>query len=176
MKKIHARELVFLALLISLNIVLSRIASIKIAIGGIESIRIGFGALPVILAGIMFGPTAGGIVGAVGDIIGYYINPLGPYMPHFTMTAALTGIIPPLILKPVKAPIPSLWQLMIAIGVGQFISSVVLVPYFLQLLFKIPIVTTLPPKVIGELINVPIYALFTQILLKRINMVYFKAH
>ncbi|WP_434579242.1 folate family ECF transporter S component [Thermoanaerobacterium thermosaccharolyticum] len=174
-EKIHTRELVFLASLISLNIVLSRIASIKIAIGSIESIRIGFGALPVILSGIMFGPIAGGIVGSIGDIVGYYINPLGPYMPHFTLTAALTGIIPPLILKPIKAPIPSLWQLLIAIGVGQFISSVILVSYFLQILFKIPIVTTLPSKVIGEVINVPIYALFTQMLLKKINMIYFKA-
>ncbi len=63
-------------MLISLNIDLRRIASIRIAIGGIEGIRIGFGALPVILAGIMFGPTAGGIVGAAGDMVGYYINPL----------------------------------------------------------------------------------------------------
>ncbi|SNX53029.1 folate family ECF transporter S component [Thermoanaerobacterium sp. RBIITD] len=177
MKKIHTRELVFLALLVSLNIVLTRIASIKIAIGGIESIRIGFGGFPVILAGIMFGPIAGGIVGAVGDIIGYYINPLGPYMPHFTLTAALTGIIPALILKPIKASKPSLWQLMIAIGVGQFISSVILVPYFLQLLFKIPMIATLPPKVVGEVIHVPVYALFTQILLKRTNTaIHFKTH
>ncbi|HHV75312.1 MAG TPA: folate family ECF transporter S component [Thermoanaerobacterium sp.] len=176
MKKMNTRKLVFLALLISLNIVLSRIASIRIAVGGIEGIRIGFGALPVILAGIMFGSTAGGIVGAVGDIVGYYINPLGPYMPHFTLAAALTGIIPALVLKPIKAPIPSIWQLLIAIGVGQLISSVILVPYFLLLLFKMPLVTTLPPKVVGEIINVPIYSLFTQVLLKRINMAYFKIH
>ncbi|AIS53285.1 hypothetical protein TKV_c21530 [Thermoanaerobacter kivui] len=137
MKKFSTRELVFLALLVSLNIVLTRIASIRIAIGGIEGIRIGFGAFPVILAGIMFGPLAGGIVGAVGDMIGYFINPIGPYMPHFTITSALVGIIPPLILKPVKNPISSLWQLIIAIGIGQLISSVILVPYFIQLLFKV---------------------------------------
>jgi ECF transporter S component (folate family) len=169
MKKNDTRELVFLSLLVSLNIVLTRIASIHIPICGVEGIRIGFGAFPVILAGIMFGPTAGGIVGALGDTIGYYINPMGPYMPHFTLAAALTGIIPALILKPIKRPIPSLWQIIMAIGIGQFISSVILVPYFLQMLFKIPMATTLPARIIGQAIHVPVYSILVQILLKKLQ-------
>lgn len=171
MRKIATRELVFMALLISLNIVLTRIASIRISMGGVEGIRIGFGGFPVILGGIMFGPVAGGIVGAMGDVLGYYINPMGPYMPHFTLTAALTGMIPALVLGPVKRQVPNFWQLLLAIGIGQTISSVILVPYFLQLLFKIPMVATLPAKILGQAIHVPVYALFAEVLLKRINMV-----
>lgn len=170
-RKIATRELVFMALLISLNIVLTRIASIRISMGGVEGIRIGFGGFPVILGGIMFGPVAGGIVGAMGDVLGYYINPMGPYMPHFTLTAALTGMIPALVLGPVKRQVPNFWQLLLAIGIGQTISSVILVPYFLQLLFKIPMVATLPAKILGQAIHVPVYALFAEVLLKRINMV-----
>ncbi|AYO30019.1 MAG: hypothetical protein PWR06_2797 [Thermoanaerobacteraceae bacterium] len=171
MRRITTRELVFMALLISLNIVLTRVASIRLSIGGVEGIRIGFGGFPVILAGIMLGPAAGGIVGAVGDIVGYYINPMGPYMPHFTLTAALTGIIPAMILAPVKKSIPSFWQLLLAISIGQIITSIILVPYFLQTLFKIPMSVTLPGRIIGQAIHVPVYALFTEVLLKRINMV-----
>ncbi|HHW56125.1 MAG TPA: folate family ECF transporter S component [Clostridia bacterium] len=170
MKKFNTRELVFLALLVSLNIVLTRIASIRISIGGIEGIRIGFGAFPIILGGIMFGPTAGGIVGTLGDIVGYFINPMGPYMPHFTFTAALIGIIPPIILKPIKTLIPSFWQLVIAIGIGQLVSSVILVPYFIQLLFHLSMKVTLPPRIITQIIQVPLYALFTRIILDKLHL------
>jgi len=171
MKRIGTRELVFMALLVSLNIILTRVASIRLSIGGVDVIRIGFGGFPVILAGIMFGPAAGGIVGAVGDIVGYYINPMGPYMPHFTLTAALTGIIPAMILMPVKKSIPSYWQLLLAVGIGQAITSIILVPYFLQTLFKIPMAATLPGRIIELAVNVPVYVLFAEVLLKRINMV-----
>jgi len=55
--------------------------------------------LPIILGGIIFGPLSGGVIGTFSDIIGYIINPLGVYMPHFTLTSALAGIIPALVLK-----------------------------------------------------------------------------
>ncbi|MFP4017550.1 MAG: folate family ECF transporter S component, partial [Halanaerobiales bacterium] len=88
------RRMVYLSFLIALSIILTRVFSLRIAIGGVEGIRIGFGALPIILASVLFGPLAGGIVGAVSDVLGFFINPMGAYMPHFTLTAFLTGFIP----------------------------------------------------------------------------------
>lgn len=172
MKKFTTREIAFLALLVALNIVLTRIASIRIAIGGVEGIRIGFGAFPVIFSGIAFGPYAGGIVGALGDIIGYFINPMGPYMPHFTFTAALVGILPPLFLKSFKAQIPTFWQLVIAIGLGQAISSIILTPYFIQMLFHLPMKITVPPRIVTQAIQVPLYAFFTEIILKKFHLAF----
>lgn len=169
MKKFSTKELVYLALFISLNIVLSRIASIRISIGGVEGIRIGFGGLPIILAGLMFGPVAGGIVGAIGDIVGFYINPAGPYMPHFTLTAALTGIIPAVVIMPFRKGIQLFWPLVFAIGVGEIITSIILVPYFLQILFNIPMLASLPAKIISLAIQIPMYAFFSEVLLRRIN-------
>lgn len=172
MKKFSTREMVYMSFLIALNIVLTRVASIRISFGAVEGIRIGFGGFPTILAGIMMGPIAGGIVGAVGDIIGFSINPMGgAYMPHFTLTAALTGIIPSLILMLFKRGNYSLWQLIIAIGISQSITSIILVPYFLQLTFKIPFFATLPARIFSQCINVPIYSILIQTLLKKLNMV-----
>ncbi len=159
MKSFSTREFVYMSFLVALNIVLSRIASIRISVGMVEGIRIGFGGFPAILAGIMFGPIAGGIVGAMGDALGYYINPMGPYVPFVTLSAALTGVIPPLILRFFKGSKQPFWQLIIAIGIGQIITSILLTPYILQLAFNIPFFVTLPARIVSQLINVPIYTI-----------------
>ncbi|NLZ52437.1 MAG: folate family ECF transporter S component [Thermoanaerobacteraceae bacterium] len=171
MKKISTKELVHLSLLIALNIVLSRVASIRINIGAVEGIRIGFGDFPTIMAGIMFGPAAGGLVGAIGDMIGYYINPAGVYVPLITFSAALKGMIPSLVLKFTKRPNHSLWQLIIAIAIGQITTSIILTPYFLQLAFNIPFFATLPARIVAQAINVPVYAVLAQRIKKKADII-----
>ncbi len=160
-----------MSIFIALNIVLTRIVSLRINIGAVEGIRISFGALPTIISGIMLGPMAGGIVGAVGDVLGYYINPVGTYIPLFTLSAALTGVIPSLLLRFFKCPNYSLWQLILAIGIGQFITSIILTPYFLQLAFKIPFFATIPARIIVQAINVPVYALLILAIEKKTDII-----
>ncbi|NLC63011.1 MAG: folate family ECF transporter S component [Thermoanaerobacterales bacterium] len=172
MSRLTNRKIVYLALLISLNVVLTRIASIRFSIGGVESLRVGFGPFPVILAGITFGPAAGGIVGALGDIIGFTINPMGPFMPHFTLTAALTGMIPAFVIKLFKRPVPSSFQLFVAIFVGQFISGIILNPLFLQITFNMPVFATLPGKIITQALQIPAYTILAEIVLKRSSIMF----
>ena len=47
-------------------------------------------------AGIALGPVYGAIVGALTDILCTIIRPMGAYMPLFTLTNALMGILPAL--------------------------------------------------------------------------------
>ncbi|WP_422446156.1 folate family ECF transporter S component [Thermoanaerobacterium sp. DL9XJH110] len=170
MSKIDTRKLTYMAMFVVLNIILTRVASLRIAIGGVEAVRIGFGGYPIILSGILLGPAAGGIVGAVGDLVGYGINPMGPYMPHFTLTAALTGIIPGLAIKIFKNDEPSLWQIFLAIAAGQIITSILLVPYFLYRLFGIPLVYKMTTAALNQSFNIPIYTAFTRVLMRRIDL------
>ncbi len=172
MKRLTTREIVYMSLFISLNVVLTRIASIRFSIGGVESLRVGLGPFPVIIAGIILGPAAGGIVGALGDIIGFTINPMGPYVPYITLTAALTGIIPAFVLGMFKKPFPGYFQLLIAIFTGQFISGIILNPLFLQIAFNIPIWVTLPGKILSQAIQIPIYAILAEIVLKRSSIMF----
>ncbi len=167
MRRFTTRQMVYMALLITLNIILTRMASIHIVFGGVEGVRVGFGGLPVILAGVMLGPIAGGLVGALGDILGYFVNPIGAFMPHFALTAALRGIIPGLLLFNSKR-VASFWYTLLAVAVGQIISSLILVPYFLKLLFGIPIIATLPGRLISQGLTIPFYAAVTVMLMKRI--------
>jgi len=170
--KISSHKITTMGLLIALSIILTRIASLRIAIGGVEGIRIGFGGLPIILGGIIFGPLAGGIIGGFSDLLGYFINPIGVYMPHFTLTSALTGIIPALVLKLSQKNETNVLELGIAIAVGQIVTSLVLVPYFLHILFGLPWKVLILPRIISEPIQIFIYTYTINIFLKRKCLIY----
>ena len=164
-----------MGLLIALSIILTRIASLRIAIGGVEGIRIGLGKLPIILGGIMFGPLAGGLIGAFSDLLGYFVNPIGVYMPHFTLTSALAGIIPATILVLMKKNEPNIFDLGIAITAGQVITSIILIPYFLNILFGIPWKVLMLPRIVAEPIQIFIYTYTINIILKR-NILTTRSH
>lgn len=172
MKKLNSKNIAYYGLLIALNVVLTRVGSIRIGGGGTEIVRIGFGGFPIIFAGIVFGPLAGGIVGAIGDIIGMIVSPMGPYMPHFTFSAALTGVIPGLIMMRCKDKEcrTSFWRLLLAIGIGQVTTSILLWAYFMKTLFGMPLATILPGRVISQLVNIPLYAYMTKILISRLPL------
>ena len=160
-RKADTRRLVMLGLLVSLNVILTRFASVRISIGGVEGIRIGLGSFPVVFSGILFGPLCGAAVGALGDVVGFFLNPMGAYMPHFTLSAALGGAIPGMMTRLLsKEGEPGYMRLLIAIGTGQAVTSLMMVPWFLEMLFGIPPWATLPSRLISYAVVVPAYALF----------------
>ena len=61
-------------------------------------VRITFENLPIIIAGLLFGPVVGAVTGAVSDLLSYLLSPQ-VYMPNFVVTfgAALMGAIPGII-------------------------------------------------------------------------------
>jgi ECF transporter S component (folate family) len=165
--KISSHKITTMGFLIALSIILTRVASLRLAMGGVEGIRIGLGRLPIILGGIIFGPLAGGLIGAFSDLLGYFINPIGAYMPHFTLTSALTGIIPATILILMRKDQPNIFDLGIAITTGQVITSIILIPYFLNILFGLPWKVLMLPRIISEPVQVFIYTYIINIILKR---------
>lgn len=160
MKKLNPRIIAISGFLIALNIVLSRI----VAIPGI----INFGGFPIIFAGVVFGPVVGGIVGAVGDVVSFIVRPTGPFMPHFVLTSALTGVIPGIMMKVLKADLPKLplWKIFVAILVGQVATSVLLVPYFRNILFGHPLLVTMSKAVTKQAINIPAYSVLIKTLVE----------
>ena len=86
-KKIKLRTLCETALLIALEVVLTRICSVNTLLT-----KIGLGFVPMALCGMLFGPWWAAAAYALADIIGAVLFPVGPYMPLFTLTAALMGM------------------------------------------------------------------------------------
>ena len=161
MSKNRLRDIIILGLFISISVVLTRYASLRVPFFGVEGVRFGFGKLPIILSGIIFGPILGFVVGALADIIGYAISPIGAYMPHFTLTSALNGLIPGIIVhylfrnKLIKRSIINK-LIFFGILISQLLIELFMIPYFLNIYFKIPWKMLMIPR----LITTPVYIVF----------------
>lgn len=86
MKKKKISAMVISAILLAMQIVLSRQLSIQTS-----EFKIGFGFVPIVIAAILYGPLGGAIVAGLGDFLGALLFPVGAYFPGFTATAVLTG-------------------------------------------------------------------------------------
>lgn len=85
----NIRILTSMALLLALQLVLTRFASITIP----DIVRIGFSFLPLALSAMLFGPLLAGTQGVVEDFLGMALFPQGPYFPGFTLSAFLKGAV-----------------------------------------------------------------------------------
>lgn len=85
-RKQSTTRLITVAFLMALEIILTRFLSLALPF-----IRIGFGFLPIAIIGILYGPIIGGTAYALGDLLGGFLFPSGPYFPGFTLSAFLTG-------------------------------------------------------------------------------------
>ncbi|MCD6310160.1 MAG: folate family ECF transporter S component [Candidatus Eremiobacteraeota bacterium] len=151
----ETRKLVFLSAFLAITVFLNRI-SLHLPAGGVELVRVGIAGIPIVLSGLMFGPVAGGIVGALADIISFFLAPTGPYFPHFTMISALNGILPPLLLLNRRPPF-SLPALVYSIVITRLVTHGILIPYFLHILLGAPYLTTLYAQLILQAVSIPIY-------------------
>jgi len=87
------RKILYVGLLISLEIILTRFISIENPI-----VRISFEFIPVAISAILFGPVMAGGAAAIADVLGMMIFPKGPYFPGFTLSAFISGYLYGLIL------------------------------------------------------------------------------
>ncbi|QNK41622.1 folate family ECF transporter S component [Caproicibacter fermentans] len=116
-------------------------------------LKIGFSFLSVAAAGMLFGPVAGGTVGALGDIISYFINPTGPYFPGFTLNAFLSGAVYGWFLY--KKPV-TLLRSVLAKTVVTVLVSLCLNPLWLSVLYSKAFFAVLSARIVTNLILLPI--------------------
>lgn len=133
--KISVKLTVVLAMLAAVSIICGK----YLAINGGEVMRFSLENMPIIFAGISFGPLAGAAVGAVADIVGclmvgYTINPL------VTLGAAAIGFIAgiaPAVLK--KAKIDGKFLTIIAVASAHLVGSVLIKTVGLAVYYSMPL-------------------------------------
>lgn len=144
---ISLKTLVTLSLLIALFVVLERFLSINA-----WNMRIGFAFTALALAGILYGPLAGGAVGALGDIVGMLLFPTGPYFPGFTLTAFLTGVVFGVFLHK-KQTLP---RIIGAVAVNQLVLSLLLQTLWISITYGSPYGALLPVRLTQCLVMIPV--------------------
>ena len=142
-KFFSTRMLTTLGILIAIEIVLSRFLSINA-----WNLKIGFSFVPIVIAAILYGPLAAGIVAALGDFLGAVLFPIGAYFPGFTLTAFLTGCLFGLLLHKQQ----SIVNIVIAVLINQFILGLLLNSYWISVLYGSPYVPLLATRVVQSVV------------------------
>lgn len=170
--KLTTRDLTNAGLLVAMSIGLSRFAAVQIVSG---TIRLSLGNIPIYVAGLLFGPGIGGLVGGVADLSGYLVNPFGAaFVPQITLAAVMRGVIPPLVIR-LFGNKTRFWQLKIfvAIIIAEIVAGAGLTTWGLAWLQNTPYLTVLTPRLLAMTVQVPIYAMATYVLtvaLRAINL------
>jgi len=156
-----------MGLLLALAIALKGIA-VYIPIFGVFGIRIGFMSVIVAATGVLYGPAAGGIFGAVYDLLAFMVfSTGGPYFPGFTISFALIGIMGGLFLHGrvrKKLKIGYKWCgvlfVFIALSIDMTFNTL-----WLSMLTGKAFMVLLAPRMIAKLVMMPINAYILMIFL-----------
>lgn len=148
MNKFSTRKTVFLAILIALEVIVTRLCSVNT-----PTMKIGFGFIVVAVTGLMYGPLCAGIQAGVSDVLGALIFPTGSYFFGFTLTAILTGIIYGLFLHNRKV---SFAQICCVVIISYVCLSLCLNTYWLSILMHSPFSALLCTRLIQAAIMIPL--------------------
>jgi len=157
MPKISTKHLTAMALLIALEIILSRFLSLSA-----WNTKIGFSFVPVVIAAILLGPVYAGIVGALADFVGALLFPIGAYFPGFTLTAFLTGMVYGLFLYKRQ----SLPRILGAVAVNQFILSLLLNTLWISVLYGSPFGPLLVTRLVQSAILTVVQIVVIELIVK----------
>ena len=84
--KIKTKKIVYGAILIALNIVITRLLSVNVGV-----VRIGFSFIPVVIGSCMFGPLTGAVLAVAADALGMFMTGGVPWL-GFSINQALYGL------------------------------------------------------------------------------------
>ncbi len=147
-RKTKTQVLVRSAVLVAVQVVLARYLSINT-----QLLRISVAFITVYVAAMLYGPVWAAAVDGTADIIGALIWPTGPYVPHFTISAALSGACYGLFLhrKELKW-----YHAVIPVVIGNLLINTVLNTYWLKLLYGYGFLGLLPTRAWKNAIMIPV--------------------
>ena len=156
----NVKTLVFMALLIAMHLVLTRVLVIDLG-----AYRISVGSVTTILAGLWLGPIAGGVCGLCADIIGCFMKGYA-VNPFITVAAILWGVLPALA-RPLFANKKKTGQtvvICISIVITAILSSLVLTTAGLVIMLGYNFYAIMPGRLVQFVIMIPIYCVLTCLL------------
>ncbi|MBS4023870.1 MAG: folate family ECF transporter S component [Dethiobacter sp.] len=166
--KLKTRQVIHAGLLVAISVVLTRFASFMLA--G-NTIRVTFGTIPIYIAGLLFGPAVGGLVGGVSDFLGVTINNFGSIpAPHLLLASVARGVIPPLVVRVLGNNDRNMHiKVVAAIVMTELVSGLWLTTWGLAWINNVPFMVLLPTRAIALVIQIPVYSMFTYAMIAKLR-------
>lgn len=131
--------------------------------------RITFTFTATAAAGMILGPIPAMLVGGLGDVLGYFLNPGGnAYFFGFTISAALSGLIHGLLLYK-KSEKHIIWWILLAEFLITFFVNIILNTYWLGIMYNKAYVIFAMPRIIKNFVSYPLHVLLIWALSAVIN-------
>ena len=167
-QKISTKMLAVMGVLIALEVVIAHFVTFRPT----QTMKLSLDFLPIVIAGVMFGPVPAMIIGMLADVLGAFIFPVGPYFPGFTATAALTGLVYGLLLHRNQSMI----RIVIAVAIQQWVLSLLLNTFWLRILYGMPYMPTLVGRIPQTAILTAAQLILIPIIVKVINEIGKRVH
>lgn len=156
----NVSTLVYMALLVAMNLVLTRVFVIELG-----AYRISVGSVTTIMAGLWLGPVAGGLCGFSADIIGCFMKGYA-INPFITVAAILWGVIPALV-KPLFANKTKKMKaagICVSVIITAIISSLILTTAGLVIILGYNFYAIMPGRLVQFVCLIPIYCVLSCLL------------
>ncbi len=139
MKHTRSKRALRVTVAMSLMVAISIVCGKYLAIPGGEILRFSFENLPILMSGILFGPAAGALVGAVADLVGcalvgYAVNPL------VTLGAVAIGLTSGFLWQLLgRVNVSYVAKIVFSVGGAHLVGSVLIKTVGLSAYYAIPI-------------------------------------
>ena len=156
--KMSVKSISIIGILVAMEIILARFSIHT------WNLKIGFSFIPVVVAAIFYGPVTAGLVGAIGDIMGYILFPVGAYFPGCTLTAFVTGMIFGFFLRKSQSVLNVvLAVLCVQIFVSQFMNT-----YWISFLYGSPYWALFATRIYQTAAMIAVQIISTLLIVKKV--------
>ncbi len=150
-----------IAILCAMQVVLARWLVIPIS----TSLRISFSFIPVVIAARRFGVLGSVLVYGLGDLIGAFLFPTtGGYLPGFTVTAAVSGLIFGLFLQKKGGPL----RIILSVAASQVICSLLMNSLWLHYYYGMQLGPLIASRAVQCLVVGAVEIVFMMLFLEKI--------
>ncbi len=158
----RVRKLALLGILAAASVILGKFLQIRIG----DTIRISLENLPIIFAGILFGPVSGAAVGIVADLVGcvavgYAINPI------ITAGAAIVGLAAGFAAMPHLGDLTRSYpKVLLPTASAHIVGSMIAKTVGLHIAFATPWAALLSTRIPIYIVNIAAESVLIYVLLK----------
>lgn len=132
------------------------------------TLEINFAFLPLAVGGMLYGPVVGGVIGALADVLGYFLRPNGVFFPGFTLNALLAGAVYGFFLYHRPA---TLKRTAAATAVITVVINLLLNTLWLSMMYGKAFVVLLAARVVKNIVMYPVETALLLAMLKAVEKI-----